>query len=80
MFANLKVYGMCGINKKPIFKRIKTLSKMTKNINKNKKESMNYIHCSTELVCEKCDGFGYIEEVNEFRTYLCDCQENKPIT
>jgi hypothetical protein len=43
-------------------------------------EAINYKHCSTELVCEKCDGFGYIEEVNEFRTYLCDCQENKTIT
>jgi hypothetical protein len=40
---------MCGVNKTQIFKRIKTLSKMAKDINKNKKESMNYIHCSLEL-------------------------------
>ena len=44
------------------------------------KEAINYSRCSAELVCKKCDGFGYIEEANEFRTYLCDCQEDKPIT
>ena len=26
--------------------------------------------------CDKCNDSGLIEETNEFRTYLCDCDNN----
>lgn len=66
---------MCDVNKTLIFKRIKTLSKMAKDINKNKKESMNYIHCCTELLCVNgnVDGLktgNYYKELYRDRTHV----------